>query len=328
MLADTIRYQQGQGSRGKGQGKKDQCSWLAIEQGDFDQDGHEETMLNSELLNLFIDPAEGGRLTELDWKPRSFNLTNTLTRRQEGYHSKIATAVSNKDACGTKTIHDRVVVKEEGLACHLLYDWYKRGSLLDHFLDSGIDLTAFMRSEYYEAGDFVLGAYELRQKKQAGAAVVVLERKGSADGLAVRLRKEISLHRSFPGFTVKYEITNQSTGELNTSFGSEFNFSLLAGDAHDRYYDIPGHTLEKRNLASIGETNDVKQVSLVDEWLKLTLTLAFSRPAVLWRAPVETVSQSEAGFERVYQSSMVMPLWRISLLPGKTWEAEIRVKVA
>ena len=73
---------------------------------------------------------------------------------------------------------------------------------------------------------------------------------------------------------MQYEITNLSSEELNTSFGSEFNFSLLAGNAHDRYYDIPGHTLDKRNLASIGEMNNVKQVSLVDEWLKLKLSLA------------------------------------------------------
>ncbi len=71
----------------------------------------------------------------------------------------------------------------------------------------------------------------------------------------------------------------------------------------------------------------MKQVSLVDEWLRLKLSLLFSQPVVLWRAPVETVSQSESGFERVYQSSMVMPLWRISLGAGATWETEIRVKV-
>ena len=68
-------------------------------------------------------------------------------------------------------------------------------------------------------------------------------------------------------------------------------------------------------------------VSIVDEWLKLRLTLSFSQPAMLWRAPVETVSQSEAGFERVYQSSMVMPLWRLSLGAGKSWDMEIRVKI-
>jgi len=143
----------------------------------------------------------------------------------------------------------------------------------------------------------------------------------------VKLHKEISLAGGAPEFTVHYEITNRSKEELNASFGSEFNISLLAGNAPDRYYDIPGHVLDRRNLASTGETNNVSRVSLVDEWLKLKLTLAFSQPAALWRAPVETVSQSEAGFERVYQSSMVMPLWRISLRPGAAWETTITVAI-
>jgi alpha-amylase len=290
-------------------------------------DGSEEVMLNSELMNLFIDPAEGGRISELDWKPRSFNLMNTLSRRHEGYHDKICTAGKDQSACGAQTIHERVVVKEEGLEGHLQYDWYKRGSLLDHFLESGVDLAGFMRSEYHEAGDFVLGAYDLKQRKQGDTASLTLERRGQVAGRGVRLRKEISLHLAASEFLVRYEIQNLGAEELNTSFGSEFNFSLLAGNADDRYYDIPSHVLDKRNLASTGETNNVKQVSLVDEWLKLKLTLVFSRAASLWRAPVETVSQSEAGFERVYQSSMVMPVWRLSLPPEKSWEAEIRVKV-
>jgi hypothetical protein len=319
VLADTVL-------RGREKKQKDTpASWLEIEKGGFDMDGSEEVMLNSEFMNLFLDPAEGGRLTELDWKPQSFNLTNTLTRRREGYHDKIACATTG--AGEAKTIHERVLAKEEGLECHLLYDWYKRGSLLDHFLESGVDLAGFMRSEYYEAGDFVLGAYDMKQKRQANAAAIILERLGNVTGLAVRLRKEIVLHKASSEFIVNYEIENQSAEELNTSFGSEFNFSLLAGNAHDRYYDIPGHTLDKRNLASQGETNNVKQVSLIDEWLKLRLSLVFSQSASLWRAPVETVSQSEAGFERVYQSSMVMPIWRLSLPPGRTWDAGISLKI-
>jgi alpha-amylase len=198
---------------------------------------------------------------------------------------------------------------------------------VDHFLDSGVDIANFMRSEYYEAGDFVRGAYAVQTRKQKDAAIVVLERAGTAAGLRVRLRKTLLLRASCPELVVRYEIANVDEQELNTVFGSEFNFSLLAGNAPDRYYDIPGHTLDKRNLASQGETNNVRQVGLVDEWLKLTVILAFSQPAVLWRAPVETVSQSEAGFERVYQSSMVMPLWRISLSPGKVWDTEMRLRV-
>ena len=327
-LADKALKMQGPVLRGKGQAKKAEVSsWLEIERGDFDGDGSEEVMLNSELLNVFVDPAEGGRITELDWKPRSFNLMNTLTRRREGYHGKIAHAAKDEAGGEAKTIHDRVVVKEEGLQHHLQYDWYNRASLLDHFLETGVDLTSFMRSEYYEAGDFVLGKYTANLRKQKDAVVLILEREGTAAGLRARLRKTLLLRPSHPEFVVRYEIANGDREELNTTFGSEFNFSLLAGNAPDRYYEIPGHVLDKRNLASIGETNNVSLVSLVDEWLKLKATLEFSQPAILWRAPVETVSQSEAGFERVYQSSMVMPLWRISLGPGKAWKAEIRVKI-
>jgi alpha-amylase len=184
-----------------------------------------------------------------------------------------------------------------------------------------------MKSEYYEAGDFVLGTYGMKAKKSSSSAVVTLERNGNVAGLGVRLRKELSLRAAASEFIVTYVITNLSDEELNTSFGTEFNFSLLAGNSHDRYYDIPGHVLDKRNLASSGETNNVNQVSFVDEWLRLKLTLVFNQPAILWRAPVETVSQSESGFERVYQSSLVMPIWRISLGPNTSWETEIAVKV-
>lgn len=322
------------GTKGEGRGKKKAqqvSSWLEIETGDFDRDGREEAMMNSELLNLFVDPADGGRLTELDWKPRFFNLTNTLTRRREVYHDRILRMVRDKAGGpadgGARTIHERVAMKEEGLQEHLHYDCYKRGSLLDHFLGSGADLAGFMRSDYAETGDFLAGVYGMKSKKTGAAAAVILERDGSVSGLPVKLKKEISLRKSAADFTVAYTITNRNEEELNTTFGSEFNFSLLAGDAPDRYYDIPGHILDRKNLASAGETNNVSRVSLVDEWLKLKVTLGFSQPASLWRAPVETVSQSEAGFERVYQSSMVMPLWRISLRPGSAWEASITVKI-
>lgn len=324
QMADGILKGAVSGSRGRK--TKAAARWLDIEKGDFDRDGSDEIMLNSELLNVFIEPGDGGRISEIDWKPTRFNLTNTLTRRREHYHEKISLA--EKDVGGVKTIHERVAVKEEGLQYHLQYDWYRRGSLLDHFLGSGVDLAGFMRGEYYEAGDFVLGMYSARTRKYAEKASVMLERAGLVEGLPVRVGKEISIRSGAGSVIVKYTVVNESAEELNTSFGAEFNFSFLAGNAHDRYYDIPGHVLEKRHLASTGETNNVGAVSLVDEWLKIKLSLSFGRPATLWRAPVETVSQSEAGFERVYQSSMVMPLWRLSLGPGKAWDAEIRICIS
>jgi alpha-amylase len=44
----------------------------------------------------------------------------------------------------------------------------------------------------------------------------------------------------------------------------------------------------------------------------------------MWRFPVETASQSEGGFERTYQASMVVPVWRdVTLSDGKPFEAKI-----
>jgi 4-alpha-glucanotransferase len=313
----------------KSAGRNEKASWLAVETGDFDSDGSDEVMLNSGLINLFIDPAKGGRITEFDWKPRFFNLFNGLTRRREAYHDKILQLADRGASAsgGAKTIHERFAVKEEGLHNLLVYDTYERSSLLDHFLGSGVDLEGFMKSAYHEAGDFLGAPYRMKPKKTAASASVLLERDGTVGGLGVRVRKEISLRSAGHEVKVRYAVTNQSSEELNSTFGPEFNFSLLAGNAHDRYYDIPGHVLDRRNLASTGETNDVNRASLVDEWLKLKVTLAFEQPVALWRAPIETVSQSEEGFERVYQSSMVMPLWRISLRPGSTWKTTIRISV-
>jgi hypothetical protein len=46
-------------------------------------------------------------------------------------------------------------------------------------------------------------------------------------------------------------------------------------------------------------------------------------PADAWRAPIETVSNSEAGFERVYQGSALLLSWLVSIRPGQAWSASV-----
>jgi alpha-amylase len=48
---------------------------------------------------------------------------------------------------------------------------------------------------------------------------------------------------------------------------------------------------------------------------------------VSW-APVETVSLSETGFERIYQGSAILLSWPLALRPGDTWEVGIRLSQA
>ena len=55
----------------------------------------------------------------------------------------------------------------------------------------------------------------------------------------------------------------------------------------------------------------------------MDLRFSFDRKAELWRFPIETVSQSEGGFERAYQSSVIFPHWGVPLKPEGVWRVRI-----
>lgn len=78
-----------------------------------------------------------------------------------------------------------------------------------------------------------------------------------------------------------------------------------------------------RKLVSRDTLKKVNGIGLRDEWLGIDYRLEWSRTGDVWRFPVETLSQSESGFERLYQSSAVFPNWRLTLQPGESWEVEI-----
>ncbi len=80
-------------------------------------------------------------------------------------------------------------------------------------------------------------------------------------------------------------------------------------------------------MASSGEIKDVKTMGLKDEWMKIDVRLSFENATTVWRFPIETISQSEGGFERVYQSSVVFPNWKIKLNKEEIWETVIKQKI-
>jgi len=96
----------------------------------------------------------------------------------------------------------------------------------------------------------------------------------------------------------------------------------MAGHADDRYYaDAAGN-----RLGPLDTRIDLPRalgLTLTDEWLDLSVALRWSTPSGVWCFPIETVSQSEAGFEGVYQSSAVIPHWIIRADQSRRWEVRI-----
>ena len=51
----------------------------------------------------------------------------------------------------------------------------------------------------------------------------------------------------------------------------------------------------------------------------MELKLALSQPARLWLFPVEALSNSEQGVERVYQGTCLAVFYPVELRPGQGW---------
>ncbi len=281
---------------------------------DINLDGHDEAVIRNNAIEATFRLKEGGSLYGLDFKPSSVNIMATLKRRYEGYHEKIREAVGDASADGTKTIHDMVMAKEEGLEKYLHYDWYRRASLVDHVLGTGAALDAFYRCEYVEPTDFVREPYRAELVKKSGAIDLVLRREGHFwwDGATfpLAIEKKVGIVKKGAALTVDYRIT----GGVEVPFlvGVEFNFGLL-GSGGDRYMQT-GTAIY--GLTQHGVLEASSSVKLHDPYQDIDIFLEFSEPAEIWTFPVEVVSLSENGFERNYQSTMVMPVWQVHLAEG------------
>ncbi|MFQ5823716.1 MAG: alpha-amylase/4-alpha-glucanotransferase domain-containing protein [bacterium] len=307
--------------------------WIDYQIFDYDGDGLHEVVLSNKTINLYYAPESGGCLFELDFKPKAINLLDTMTRREESYHKKLKAMKQkhNETEEQVATIHDLVLVKEEGLENLLFYDWYRRSSFLDHFLGENTTLEKFAQCGYEEIGDFVNTPYKFKLDKTDKGLAFRLWRHGhvwiKGESVPIYLEKKISLLNLNAELKVTYKIKNLENKLRTFWFGTELDFALLAGDAEDRYFVFPGHTLEDSRLRSIGEVMESKEVLLMDEWLRLSISINLEKAAKIWRFPIETISQSEGGFERVYQSSVVFPNWRIQLEPETIWENAIVLSI-
>ncbi len=303
-----------------------------VEHTDFDIDGQQELIIETSIHNVYLKPSSGATLLEYDFKPSDKNLLDTMTRREEGYHRKLADAVvvgkeseaDNDDSAAS--IHDILRAKEPNLMDHLNYDWYQRKSFVDHILGHGTTLEEFTRARFREEGDFVNQPYEVKNITSTPKEVRIKFRRDghvwvNGNHRPLTIQKTLTILEKEAAIMAEYTLINSGKEALELQFAVEFNFGLQAGHEDDRfYYDRDGR-LDNSYLDSSGILTDHDFIALKDEYLRIDARLHSTREAEIWRMPVETISLSEAGFERVYQSSSVLFIWKISL--EKRWSVQI-----
>jgi alpha-amylase len=307
--------------------------WLDVDKVDFDCDGYDELFVETPAHILVFKPSAGGSLVEHDHVGARFNLIDILGRRKEGYHRQVIELArkAQADAAATASIHDRLLAKETGLERFLHYDWHRHGSFLDHFIAPEATLAQFAESRHLEYGDFVNQFYGARAERLEDGVRITLERHGALyrpDGaFPVCVAKVLKIAAGDVCIDAEYRITNEGDRPVQAQFGVEFCVNFLAGDAYDRYYKINGAKPVPANLASMGVEEKASRFAVVDEWLKLEARVTPGEPMALWRFPIETVSVSEGGFERVYQGSVMFAHCYLDLSPGETRDFGFRYEV-
>jgi alpha-amylase len=297
--------------------------WLEAVANDYNFDGRQEVSLANDRLLALLAPSRGGQLYELDVRAISHNLLATLARRPEAYHRAVLSGGDNgNDVAAVST---QVVFKQDNLQELLQYDAYPRKSLLDHFYDVEANLAAVSSGQAPDRGDFISRVYEARIRRSPQRVQVLLTAQGYAFDLPIKITKGITLEAESNSLEITYLLEGLPT-DRPLHFAVELNFAGLPSGADDRYF----YTAARQHLGQLGtrlDLADTQTLGLVDEWLGIDLGLNLSQPAGVWTFPVETVSQSEGGFEAVHQQVCVMPHWLVQGDAEGKWSATIELSL-
>lgn len=289
---------------------------------DFDFDGHDEIAVSNEIYKIYIKPSNGGMIYEMDLFEKETNIMDNLSRREETYHEEIQGAVIDKQLSEGKSIHELSRKVSEETKKALIYDNYFRKSLIDHIFTNDITLDQINRNEYREVIDLFTREYQTKCSQRKDTITVKLLNNNDY----IKINKEISVEKETNLLIVKYKLKNESQEFRNFKFGVEFNYNFLAGDAPDRYYFIQEKD-DKFKLQKQTLLKNTDNLNFIDEWQNIYLKMESDLNADIYIVPVRTVSQSEAGYDLVYQSTTAFFVYDLEIKQGKECNFTIKTKI-
>jgi hypothetical protein len=312
-------------------------TYQAVTRLDFDADGKEEIEITTPKFAAVVKPSDGGTLGILDFRPTAVTLINSLQRRVEAYHTRLTNAA--QFAAKVASIHDQTIAKEPGLEKRLKYDRWARNTFRLLLFAPGKTHADFEALRLEESAAFAGGDYQvelataegIKLSMEAPMRQVIA---GVDPGCILRASKTLLFEDQAHGFEVGCRINLAPkgskppapgpSGPTQFTVGLEIVVNLLAPNVPDRYIEFAG---DRKPLEWSGVV-DGPRVRLADEWQDVAVEIEARGASQLWVSPIETVSESEEGFERVYQGSQILAVWNVTLDPAKHWSAETVLHVS
>jgi alpha-amylase len=295
-----------------------------VETFDYDGDGVNELLFTAAEYQALLKPSDGATVAALDFRPTFSTLINSILRRPEAYHARLRDIAKNPSAAVT-SIHEQTRVKESGLERFLRYDRWPRHTFRLFLFDPARTHADYETLELQEDPGFAGGAFHVARATEHDAELVreaplvSHAREDSVPRLSIS--KLFSFGSAPRGCEVACEVKISLAAALEKplTVGIESVLNFLAPDELDRFFQTPSGPQNLRFSGSLpGPTLRVE-----DGWQRIRVALHAPGAEQFWIAPIETVSESEEGFERVYQGSQILALWRPSLSTAKPWAAHL-----
>nr|MDO8117583.1 DUF1926 domain-containing protein [Candidatus Sigynarchaeota archaeon] len=150
--------------------KESLVAFPIMRKGSFLKDGRTQLVLETTSVNAFVNVDDGGTIFELDFKPLSYNLMNTLARWREAYH-------------------------EGGNAASLVFDKVRKVASRDFIVKGPVDFKAFQDNKVDDVVGFSTGPFALKNECIDGDKIeITLEQCGMLENQAVSILKKITVH--------------------------------------------------------------------------------------------------------------------------------------
>jgi 4-alpha-glucanotransferase len=298
-----------------------------VEQLDYDGDGTQELLFTSPEYQALIKPSDGGTLAALDFRPTESTLINSILRRPEPYHARLRDP-NYKPATSTAAAYEQTKVKEVGLERFLRYDRWPRHAFRLFLFDPSRGHADYEALELQENTDFAGGAFRVLTSSSNAAELTHQVACCASEGenpAKLNVTKCFSFSPTPQGCEAACEIqlAYDAAPKKPLAVGIESVVNLLAPSESDRFFETPSG---RHNLRFSG-TLPGPTLRMEDGWQRLRITLQAPTAQHFWVAPIETVSESEEGFERVYQGSQILAVWYPDLSTAKMWKANLTWRV-
>ena len=293
---------------------------------DYDAEGTNELLFTSPESQALLKPSDGGTIAALDFRPAAATLVNSILRRPEAYHARLREAAGKPATGAVASIHEQTRAKEPGLERFLRYDRWPRHAFRVMIFDPARTHADYEALELREDAGFAGGAFTVKSSAPHDAELfradsLLLHGKTETSAPKMLLTKQYSFGPAPHGCEVACELGLKLKVPLEkpVAIGIESVINLLAPAEPDRFFETPTGRVNLRFSGSL--PGPILRVE--DGWQRVRVALHAPLVDEFWAAPIETVSESEEGFERVYQGSQILALWRPPLTTQRNWSTRL-----